>query len=341
MAVLKLGYEDVRQCLTMTDAIEAIEDMCREQASGSALFAERINLKLPNGWIRLMPGALTSSGVLGYKEFHLNAVADSQPPAAQVRYAFHLFDYMTGEPLAVMDANLMTSIRTGAASGVAMKYLTRPKSSVLGVIGSGSEARSHVRAAAIVRKIRKVVAFSRSAERRDKFARDMENQMGIEVVSTGDIQEPIDQADILLVATNTAGAGPALFGEALRSRAHQGLHINSIGSTLPTQRELDPAVWSFADRIVLDSRRLLDEGGDGIAAKNAGVVSDAKVAELFEVVAGGKPGRTSQTETTLYKSIGTGLQDVAVAVCIYRNALAKGIGSAMEPCQSVKMVEPN
>jgi len=341
MADLVLSYEDVRRCVTVTDAIEAIENMCREQASGSALFAERVNLKLPNGWIRLMPGALMSSGVFGYKEFHLNAVAGSQPPAAQVRYAFHLFDYKTGEPLAIMDANFITSIRTGAASGVAMKYLTRPESSVLGVIGSGSEARSHVRAATAVRKIRKVVVFSRSAERREKFADDIAKQLRIEVVATGNIQDPIDQADILLVATNTAGAGPALFGETLASRAKQGLHINSIGSTLPTQRELDPAVWSFADRIVLDSRRLLDEGGDGIAATKAGVVPDAKVAELFEVVAGDKPGRISQTETTLYKSIGTGLQDVAVAACIYRNALAKGIGRGMEPCQSVKMVEPN
>lgn len=338
---LVLTYDDVRQCITMADAIKAIEGMCQEQAAGSALFSERINFKLPNGWMRLMPGALLTSGVFGYKEFHLNAVAGSQPPEAQVRYAFHLFEYQTGELLATMDANFMTSIRTGAASGVAMKHMARPDAAVLGVIGSGSEARSHVRAAAAVRDIKKVIVFSRSAERRNKFAQDVGKQMSIEVVPTDNIQDTIDQADILLVATNTGGVGPALLGEQLSSRSGQGLHINSVGSTLPTQRELDPAVWSFSDRIVLDFRRLLDEGGDGIAASKAGAVAAEKVAELHEVVSGRTVGRRSQTETTLYKSIGTGLQDVAVAAMVYRQALTRGLGRSMEPCQSVKVVEPN
>jgi ornithine cyclodeaminase/alanine dehydrogenase-like protein (mu-crystallin family) len=338
---LVLTYDDVRRCITMADAIGAIEAMCHEQASGAALHAERVNLRLPNGWMRLMPGALISSGVFGYKEFHLTHVAGSKPPAAEVRYAFHLFDYQTGVPLATMDANFMTAIRTGATSGVAMKYMTRPDSAVLGIIGSGSEARSHVQAAAAVRAIKKAVVFSRSAERREKFARDMEKMTAIEMKPTGRIEDTIKDADILIVGTNTGGVGPALLGEYLASRANQGLHVNSVGSTLPTQRELDPAVWTFADRIVVDSRRLLQESGDGIAATQAGAIKDSKVSELFEVVAGRAPGRSGPYESTLYKSIGTGLQDVAVASCIYRQALAKGLGQNMEPCQLAKVVEPN
>jgi ornithine cyclodeaminase/alanine dehydrogenase-like protein (mu-crystallin family) len=171
---LVLTYDDVRRCITMADAVAAIEAMCHEPASGQALHANRVNLRLPNGWMRLMPGALISSGVFGYKEFHLTHVAGSQPPAAEVRYAFHLFEYQTGVPLATMDANFMTAIRTGATSGVAMKYMARPDSAVLGIIGSGSEARSHVQAVAAVRNIKKAVVFSRSPERREQFARDME-----------------------------------------------------------------------------------------------------------------------------------------------------------------------
>jgi len=338
---LVLSYDDVRACITMADAIGAIETMCHEQAAGAALFADRVNLRLPNGWMRLMPGALIASGVFGYKEFHLTQVAGSQPPSAEVRYAFHLFDYRTGEPLATMDANFMTAIRTGATSGVAMKYMTRPEAAVLGIIGSGSEARSHLQAAAAVRGIKKAYVFSRSAERREQFARDMEQLTAIEVQPTGRIEDAIKDADILIVGTNTAGTGPALKGEQLASRSNQGLHVHSVASTLPTQRERDPAVWTFADRIVVDSRRLLQESGDGIAATQAGAVSDAKVSELYEIVAGRAPGRAGRQESTLYKSIGTGLQDVAVASCIYRAALAKGLGRTMQPCQLPKVVEPN
>lgn len=338
---LVLTYDDVRRCITMADAVAAIEAMCHEQASGQALHADRVNLRLPNGWMRLMPGALISSGVLGYKEFHLTHVAGSQPPAAEVRYAFHLFDYQTGVPLATMDANFMTAIRTGATSGVAMKYMARPDSAVLGIIGSGSEARSHVQAAAAVRNIKKAVVFSRSPERREQFARDMEKLVGIEVRPTGCVEDTIKDADILLVGTNTGGVGPALLGEQLAPRARQGLHVNSVGSTLPTQRELDPAVWAFADRIIVDLRRLLTESGDGIAATQAGTIKDGKVSELYEVVAGRVPGRAEPLELTLYKSIGTGLQDVAVASCIYRQAVAKGLGGTMELCQFAKVVEPN
>jgi alanine dehydrogenase len=338
---LVLTYDDVCRCITMADAIGAIEAMCHEQAAGTALFADRVNLRLPNGWMRLMPGALVASGVFGYKEFHLTHVKSSAPPAAEVRYAFHLFDYRTGVPLATMDANFMTSIRTGAASGVAMKYLTRPDSAMLGIIGSGSEARSHVQAAKAVRDIKKAVVYSRSPERRERFARDMEKTAEIEMQPTGRVEDTIADADILIVGTNTGGVGPALLGEQLAPRRGQGLHVNSVGSTLPTQREIDPAVWQFADRIVVDSRRLLQESGDGIAATQAGAIADSKVSELHEVVAGRAAGRGGLREATLYKSIGTGLQDVAVAACIYRQALAQGLGREMEPCQLPKTVEPN
>jgi alanine dehydrogenase len=338
---LVLTYDDVVRCITMADAVAAIEAMCHEQASGQALHADRVNLRLPNGWMRLMPGALISSGVFGYKELHLTHVTGSQPPAAEVRYAFHLFDYQTGVPLAMMDANFMTAIRTGATSGVAMKYMSRPDSAVLGIIGSGSEARSHVQAAAAVRNIKKAVVFSRSPERREQFAREMEKLTGIEVRPAARAEDAIKDADILLVGTNTGGVGPALLGKQLAPRARQGLHVNSVGSTLPTQRELDPAVWAFADRVIVDSPRLLTESGDGIAATQAGTIKEDRISELYEVVAGRVPGRAHPLESTLYKSIGTGLQDVAVASCIYRQAVAKGLGRPMEPCQLAKVVEPN
>jgi alanine dehydrogenase len=335
---LVLSSDEVHECVSMPDAIGAIEDMCRAQAAGTALGGERLTLKLPNGWMRLMPGALVESGVVGYKEFHLTRIADTE---AHVRYAYHLFDYQSGEPLAMMDAEYLTFVRTAAASGAAIKRLAREDAATLGVIGSGSEARSHVEAAAAVRRIRRGRVFSRDAGRRQRFAAEMSERFGIDMIAVDRQEKAVEGVDILLVATNTAGKGAALEGKALAGSAQKGLHINSIGSTLPTQRELEPGVWSFADRIVLDSRRLLTESGDAIAATKAGTIDQAKLAELHEVVAGSARGRASRDETTLYKSIGHGLQDVAVAHLAYRQALARGKGRKLESFQSLKTVEPN
>jgi len=334
---LVLSSDEVHKCVSMSDAIAAIEDMCRAQAAGTAIGGERLNLRLPNGWMRLMPGALVESGVVGYKEFHLTRIADTE---AHVRYAYHLFDYESGEPLAMMDAEYLTFVRTAAASGAAIKRLAREDAATLGVIGSGSEARSHVEAAAAVRRIRRGRVFSRDAGRRQRFAAEMSKQFGIDMVAVDRQEKAVEGVDILLVATNTAGKGPALAAQSLKNTT-KGLHINSIGSTLPTQRELEPGVWSFADRIVLDSRRLLTESGDAIAATQAGTIDQAKLAELHEVVAGTARGRSSRDETTLYKSIGHGLQDVAVAHLAYRQALAHGKGRKVQGFQSVKTVEPN
>ena len=225
---LLLSHEEVRRCVSMSDAIGAIESMCRAQAAGSALAAERVNLKLPNVWMRLMPGALIDSGVLGYKEFHLTRVAEA---AAHVRYAYHLFDYASGELIAMMDADYLTFMRTAAASGAAIKRLAREKAAVLGVIGSGAEARSHLEAAAAVRPVRSARVFSRDPARRQRFAAEMSRQLGIDIAPVDAPEKAIEGADILLVATNTAVTGPALAARSLKN-AKKGLHINSIGSAL-------------------------------------------------------------------------------------------------------------
>jgi ornithine cyclodeaminase/alanine dehydrogenase len=333
---LVLNEREIRESITMADAIEAIEQACQEQAAGQALYAERVNLRMPNGWMRLMPAALLTSGVLGYKEFHLTTLAETAG-VAHVRYAFHLFDYAHGQQLAMLDANFLTAIRTGAASGAATKYMAPAGSRRVGVIGSGAEARSQLEAVAAVRPVERATVYSRSAERRERFAREMGGLLGCEIAAVERPEATIEDAEILIVATNTAGTGPALFGRWLR----QGLHVVSIGSTLPTQREIDHEVWSAADRIVVDTRRLLQESGDGIAAVEAGTVTPERVIELQDVVAGKAPGRGGADETTLYKSVGTALQDVAVAHRAYQQARAKGLGREMPDFESVKEVEPN
>jgi ornithine cyclodeaminase/alanine dehydrogenase len=320
---LVLRDHETRQALTMADAIAAIEDACREQAAGTAVAVERRVMWLPNGWMRLLPGALVGSGVMGYKAFHRTGPS--------VRYAVHLFDSASGEAIAFMDGSYITAVRTGAAAGVAVKHLAPVAAAALGVIGSGSEARTQVEAVGAVRPLRRAKVYSPNPQRRERFAREMGERLGIEIHAVDEPQKAIEDVEILVVATNTGGTGPALLGRWLR----KGLHINSIGSTLRDQREIDPAVWAFADRIVIDSRHVLEESGDGIAAREANAIDERKVTELHEVVAGKMPGRTLGDQTTLYKSVGLGLHDVAVAFRIYRQARARGLGRHVEDFQAV------
>jgi alanine dehydrogenase len=312
---LILQGADVRRTLDITGAIQAMEDLCKEEADNQTLSADRIHIRLPRAFLRILPGVLLRSGVLGYKEFHGGS--------SGMRYSIHLFDLASGEPLAMLDAGYVTALRTGAMAGIALKYLAPPNAKRVGVIGSGMEARSEMAALMTVRPdIRSGRVFSPNPDHRAAFARDMSNSYNIELEAVATARDAIDEAEVLLCATGGA-TELALRGEWL----HSGLHINSIGSTAPEQREIAPDVWRAAHRIALDTRRLLHESGDAIAAAAESAIDESKIVELNQIVAGLVPGRTDAQQVTLYKSVGTGLQDIAAAYWIYQAAKAMGLGS--------------
>lgn len=334
---LLLDCDDLRRALTMRDAVEAIEAACLEKAEGQALASERVNQRLPNGWLRLMAAALLKSGVMGYKAFYLTRHSPPAEPPAEVRYGLALIDYASGQLLALMDASYLTAVRTAATAAVAARYLAPGGASRAGVLGSGSEARAQLEAMAAVLPLREAKVYSRRSERRERFAREMGERLGLPIRAVERPEDAIDGVQVLVVATNTGGAGPALLGGWLRP----GLHVSSIGSTMPAQREIDPAVWAMADRIVVDTHRVLEESGDAIVAAREGAIDQRKVAELSRVVAGREPGRTDARQITLYKSVGTGIQDLAVAFRAYQTARAKGLGRAFQDFLLPKPAEPS
>lgn len=327
---------DIAGCVGIPDAIEALEAAFRQRAAGLVVEG-RLELPLPNGWMRLVACALIADNVLGYKEFHLIRLPGAEEPLAGVRYTISLSSYSTGELLAVMDGGYLTAIRTAAAAAVAARRMVAQGWSEAGVIGSGWEARAQLEALSLVSGIEHVRVFSRSEERRASFAAEMTERLGVEVLPVDHPEDAIPERGTLVVATNTAGAGPALLGRWL----HEGLHVSSIGSTSPRQREIDPDVWRRADRIVLDSRRVLEDSGDAIAAWQEGAIEESKVAELDEIVGGTRAGRTDPSELTLYKSVGMGMQDVAVAAQVLQRARKLGVGAEVPDYQTPKLVEPN
>ena len=328
-----LGDEQVRELMTMRDAVAALEDAHLQLARGQAATADRAVLRFSTGWMRLLPAALEASGVAGYKEFHQVVMPDRPKEMATVRYAVHLFDCVTGEPLAIIDADYLTQVRTGATAALAAQKMTPADVHRFGVIGTGMEARSQLLAMQAVRPMRSVRVFGRDPQRRALFAGEMSKLLGLEVVPVETPQAAIEGAQVLIVATNTAG-GIALEGHWLT----QGIHVSSIGSTSPTQREISPSVWAQARRIVLDTRRALHESGDCLEAVRAEALRPDAVCELHEIVADAPP---AQARSTLFKSVGSGLQDLAVAHRVYRLALEQGLGRPFDPFQKVKLTVPN
>lgn len=323
--MLILNDAEVRSALDMPRAIAAVEGALQQQARGRAYVGERQNVRYDGGWIRLMPCALLDDGVVGYKEFHLGGDG--------VRYACHLFDAARGTPLAQMDANFLTQIRTGATGGVALRYLVPMPSVRAAVIGAGAEARTQLEALAAVRQVTDVHVYSPREARRAEFAAEMGARLGLAIEPSDSPAEAVGDADVVLVATNTGLDGQTAFDAAW---LRPGQHLNSIGSTMPEQRELDHEVWRSVGRVVVDTLALLEESGDARAASQHGTLDPSRIVELADVVRDGVPPARSPEEVTLYKSVGTALQDVAVAAAAYRQAVEMGLGNEIRDYQSVK-----
>jgi len=313
MALL-LSEADVKQILTMPIALAAVEDSFRRLADGSALLHSRQRLRLPGkSYLHYMAAADATSGYMGMK------IYTSSP--AGLRFLVPLFHVGSGELLALIEADYLGQIRTGAASGVATGLLARADAAKIGIIGTGLQSRTQLQALSLVRTITGVHAFSRNPEHRERFAREMTAQLGVPVVAVASAQEAVRGADI--VVTSTTSTNPVLDGSWLAP----GMHVNAIGANFPQKHELDGEAIRRCDIIAADSREQSKiEAGDLIQMYGDDKRRWASVTELAEIVAGKTPGRSSPEQITLFKSNGIATEDVVVAGRIYDLARERGLG---------------
>jgi alanine dehydrogenase len=311
---LLLSEADVKSLLTMPIAIEAVEDSFRRLADGSAQVHSRQRLHLPSkSYLHYMAAADGVSGYMGLKIYTSSGKG--------LRFLVTLFSVESGELLALIEADFLGQMRTGAASGVATRYLARENSRSLGMIGTGLQARTQLEAIAPVRKLEEVRVFGRDAGRREKFATEMSDALKIPVVPTASAESAVRDADI--VVTSTTSTAPVVEGHWLKP----GVHINAIGANFPQKRELDTRAVERCDLIVVDSRAQSKlESGDLIQVFGEDEARWTGVRELAEVVAGKVGGRTSTSEITLFKSNGIATEDVVVAGRIFEMARERGIG---------------
>ncbi|MCS6818135.1 MAG: ornithine cyclodeaminase family protein [Blastocatellia bacterium] len=312
MALL-LTESDVERLLTMEMALEAVEEAFREQAEGRAINEPRRRLRVPRGTLHLMSAAVLARGVVGFKAY--------TSFSSGTRFLVFLYDAEEGSLLAIIEANRLGQMRTGAASGVATRYMARPDARTLGIFGTGWQAESQVRAICIVRPIRRVLAYSRRPEQREAFCREMTAKLGIEVIPAERPEEVVAEADVLVTATTARE--PVFEGRWVP----EGVHINAIGGNSPLRREFDDETIRRARAIVVDSKdQARIECGEFLHAVERGRLTWEAVHELKEVVIGRFVARRHPSDITLFKSLGIALEDVAVAVRIFERAREEGIG---------------
>jgi len=331
MSLLFLSREDVEALLPMEECIEVVEGALRIMARGGAVQPLRSAYWMPDrhGLLGVMPGMLDGLApddqpVAGVKV--LTVVPDNYLHGEEShRGLVLLFEEERGGPLAILDASSITAIRTAAASAVATRALARKDAGDLAILGSGTQARSHLEAMRAVRTLRRVRIWSRNLESARRFAEGERERSGLEVEPVAAAREAVEGAD--LICTVTAAREPVLAGEWIAP----GAHINAVGACTAVTREVDAAAVARS-RLFTDRREsALAEAGDFLLARSEGAVTDAHLlGELGEVLEGTVPGRRSDEEITLYKSLGIAVEDLAAGRYAYRKALAAGRGRVLD-----------
>ena len=322
---LLISGADVRALLPMGECIEVMAGALRSVTDGSSVLPLRTVMRLdgtPNAFAAMPAVVGRGAGAsLGAKIITVFPGNDATPYDAHIG-AVLLFDAEHGKLLAIADASSITAIRTSAVSGLATRLLAREDAHELALLGAGVLAIPHIEAVRCVRDIRRVRVWSRSGDRATELAARARKRFDVEIVVASSARAAVDGADV--VCTITSARTPVLEGAWLAP----GAHVNAVGASLPTARELDTAAV-VRSRLFVDRREsALSEAGDFLIPRGEGAVTDAHIlGELGDLLAGTVKGRVKREDITLFKSLGLAVEDVASLRHIHTKALATGAGA--------------
>ncbi len=328
MAELRwLSAADIAACVSMRDVIGAVREGFAAFSDRSAVAPVRTVLPLPEGTTLTMPAALPWQGITTVKvvSVYPNNSARGLPAILGI---VAVLDAGTGEPLALMEGGYLTGLRTGAASGVATDLLSRPDARVLGLVGTGFQARFQAEAVAAVRAIEEVRVYGRDAQRRSCFVSELraylrERGYAIEVRAAMNPADAVADADVVCAATSSST--PVFDASSIKA----GVHINGVGSYTLAMREVPPELVRQA-RVFVDSREAAEaEAGDLLPEVESGRLSWSSLPEIGEVLLGTRTGRESPDEVTFFKSVGLAVQDAAAAGLVARRAREMGLGQTL------------
>ncbi len=329
MQLRVLSRDDVRRAASMDVAINVVQESFVQLSAGQAIVPVRtaIDVKRHEGTMLYMPAYLARSDALGMKIVSIFP-RNAGKGRATVNALVVVNDAATGEPRALMDGAYLTALRTGAASGVATRWLARPDAETAAVFGAGVQGRTQLEGVCTVRNIRRAWIYDLDRGAAERYAEEMRARGGripadIRVATSP--AEAVREADVICTATTARTA--VVPDSALRA----GVHLNGIGSFTPEMREIESTTVQRA-RVVVDSREAAwAEAGDLIQAKREGLFGESDVyAEIGEIAAGLKPGREDDAQVTFFKAVGIAVQDVSVARYVLERADQDGFGAMVE-----------
>lgn len=296
----------IRAAVPIGELLDAVEAAYRDVAAGRDQSPLRSRVELPNGDLLLMTGVRRDGAGSSVK-----LVTVTPGNAARGLSTVHAIvvwlDAITGRPLAVLDGETVTAMRTGAASGVATRLLARPDAATLALIGTGAQAEWQLRAVLAARPIRRVLVYARTPERREGFARRQTKAIGVVVTAVESAEVAVREADVVCCATTSS---EPVFDAAW---VCPGTHVNGIGAFRLGMVELPPELFARASLVAVDARNAaLAEAGDVVAAIERGLLSEAQLVEIGTVSADWAASRDAES-ITVFKSVGLAIQDLATA----------------------------
>jgi len=328
MKTLLLTENEVKRLLSIDEVMAAVESAFREKGLGHVQMPAKLYLfyNKYNGDLRAMPSYLEELDISAVKVVNVHPDNRAKYNLPTVMATIVLIDPKNGAPLAIMGGTAITDMRTGAAGGVAAKYLARKDSKTVGLVGAGAQARTQLMALlSLYGDIEEVRVWSRTKSTRDAYVAEMKPTSNVaKMVAMEKVQDAVKGADI--VVTTTPSRRPIVLSEWV----DDGTHFSCIGADAPGKEELDPEILKRAKIVVDDWEQASHSGEINVPLSKEMITRQHIWGEIGDVVAGLKPGRTSQDEITIFTSTGLAVQDAVAAEIAYKKAAAKGIGKFVE-----------
>ena len=317
MGAIYIDEATASKILNMDNALNLVEESFTTYAQGKSFNMTRQRMRIRKGALHMLPGAVPYKNVIGFKAY--------TSFRAGLIFKVHLYDAENGNPLAIVDANEIGRLRTGAATGIATKYMAKKESNTAFIFGGGFQAEAQLEAVYKTSNIKKAFVTTRKIENAQAFADKMSKSLGIEIIPTQNIENDLPQADIIITITT---AVKTLFEHTMLNP--NGVHINGAGSNALIRAEVPEKTIEAAEVLAVDSKDVAAiECGDILPSLEKGRLHWNEIVELGEITAGFRPGRVTENGITIFQSQGMGLQDIMCAEYIYRKAVAENLGKEL------------
>lgn len=324
--VLILSQDEIKPCLPMSEAIEAVKTAYKAFVAGRVQTPpiQHLHIDKYRGEVDIKSGFVEDFGLIGTKiaSGYYDNAKQGLPPGIGI---IVLLDLKTSLPLAVIDGTYITAVRTGAAGAVAASVLARAESKCVGMIGSGTQGRMQVLGLNELFTLEQVKVWDVDKNGREQYAVEMSELLGIEVQAVNEVKDAVVDADIVVTAT------PSRKALVMSEWVQDGTHINAVGADSPVKQEWDPKIMKRANKVVVDSLSQCRVLGELQHALAQGLIQESDVhAEIGEILLGKKPGRENVEEITLFDTTGMAAQDIAASHIVYNIAKEKGIGTLVK-----------